>query len=225
MRGLNLIKYNKKNIPQPTIHRLSICHRCLELFIETEKGNARETISSSEISKITGINSNQIRKDLAYFGKFGRRGIGYPIKDLIYTLKYILGSSKKWDIIIVGAGSLGEALLRYQGFQKRGFRIKAVFDSDISKIGKTINDNKILNVKYMENYIKKRNIKVGIITVPVASAQEVVDCMVAGGVKSILNFAPITLKYPHYVKVNTIDISVELERLVYFLSSEPRFTD
>jgi len=225
MRGYHTINNNKKNIPQATIHRLSICHRCLELFAETEKGRKSKTISSSEISEITGISSNQIRKDLAYFGKFGRRGIGYPVKDLVNTLKYILGSSRKWDIIIVGAGSLGEALLRYKGFQKRGFRIKAVFDSDTAKIGKTVNDIKIMNVKYMENYIKKRNIKVGIITVPVASAQEVVDRMIAGGVKSILNFAPITLKYPHYVKVNTIDISVELERLVYFLSSEPRFTD
>jgi len=225
MRGYHTINNSKKNIPQPTIHRLSICHRCLELLAETEKGRKLNTISSSEISEITGINSNQIRKDLAYFGKFGRRGIGYPVKDLVYSLKSILGSSRKWDIIIVGVGSLGEALLRYKGFQKRGFRIKAVFDSDISKIGKTINDIKIMNVKYMENYIKKKNIKVGIVTVPVTSAQEVVDYMVAGGIKSILNFAPITLKYPHYVKLNTIDISVELERLVYFLASGPKVND
>jgi len=217
------IKNNKKNIPQPTIHRLSICHRCLEMFSETEYGRTIDTISSSEISEITGINSNQIRKDLAYFGKFGTRGKGYSVKELVNSLKSILGSSRRWDIIIVGIGSLGEALLRYRGFQKRGFVIKAAFDSNDSKVGKKMNDVEVMPVNQMEAYIKKHSIKIGIITVPVKYAQEVADYMIYGGIKSILNFAPTTLKCPKNVKINNIDISIELERLVYFLASRRKF--
>jgi len=225
MRGYHKINKSKKNIPQATIHRLSICHRCLELFAETEKGRKLTIISSSEISEITGINSNQIRKDLAYFGKFGRRGTGYPVHDLIDILKSILGSSQKWDIILVGAGNIGKALIRYRGFQKRGFTIKGIFDNNQSKIGKKIGNIEISDIKIIESFIRRRNIKIGIIAVPADAAQEVANHMIAGGIKSILNFAPITLKYPHYVKVNTIDISVELERLVYFLASEPKAND
>jgi len=225
MKGYHTINNSKKNIPQPTIHRLSICHRCLELFAETEKGRKLKTISSSEISEITGINSNQIRKDLAYFGKFGRRGIGYPVKDLVYSLKSILGSSRKWDIILVGAGNIGKALIRYRGFQKRGFTIKGIFDNNQSKIGKKIGNIEISDIKIIESFIRRRNIKIGIIAVPANAAQGVANHMIAGGIKSILNFAPITLKYPHYVKINTIDISVELERLVYFLASELKAND
>jgi len=220
MRGRFQIKHNKKNIPQPTIHRLTIYLRCLELLVENKNNKKREIISSSELSKITGINSHQIRKDLAYFGGFGKRGIGYVIQNLIIALKGILGSSKRWDIILVGVGKLGEALLRYKGYQKRGFKIIGVFDKDPSKVGKRINNIEVYDIQYIKSFITKRNVKIGIIAVPVQAAQEVAEIMVNGGIKSILNFAPIVLKCPDYVKVNTIDISIELERLVYYLSAE-----
>lgn len=220
MRGRYKINYNKKNIPQPTIHRLTIYLRCLELLVENENGKKKEMISSSELSIITGINSHQIRKDLAYFGGFGKRGIGYPIQNLIITLKGILGSSKKWDIILAGVGNLGEALLRYKGYKKRGFNIIGAFDKNPSKVGKRINNIELYDIQYMKTFIIKRNIKIGIITVPAQAAQEVAEIMVNGGIKSILNFAPIVLKCPDYVTINTIDISIELERLVYYLSAE-----
>ncbi|MBN2395334.1 MAG: redox-sensing transcriptional repressor Rex [Candidatus Atribacteria bacterium] len=213
---------NDKNIPNHTIHRLSICNRCLELFIETEQGKTKKTISSTEISKITGINANQIRKDLAYFGEFGKRGIGYPIRDLHGTLKAILGSSRKWDIVLVGAGNLGKALVSYKGFQKRGFTIKGVFDNSRLKIGKRINGIEIYDIHSLRSFVKTNEIKVGIIAVPLKSAQKVANDMVAGGIKSILNFAPVTIKYPKGVKVNTIDISIELERLIYFLTANSK---
>jgi len=220
MMQTNNYKNNKKNIPKATIGRLSIYHRCLDLLIETDSGREKDTISSAEISKLTGgISPDQIRRDLAYFGEFGKRGVGYPINELSAILKSILGSSKKWDIIIAGAGNLGKALLRYRGFQKRGFIIKAAFDSDDSKVGNKVNGVKIISANQMEDYIKEHNIRIGIITVPVEFAQEVADHMIAGGIVSILNFAPTTLKYPAYVKLNNIDISIELERLVYFLAS------
>ncbi|MDD2353759.1 MAG: redox-sensing transcriptional repressor Rex, partial [Atribacterota bacterium] len=162
----------------------------------------------------------QIRRDLAYFGEFGKRGVGYPINELSAILKSILGSSKKWDIIITGAGNLGKALLSYKGFQRRGFTIKGIFDNNEAKIGEKVNNVKIYNINHMKSFIEKHNIKIGIIAVPAESAQEITDQMIAGGIRSILNFAPLTLKYPDYVRVNNIDISIELERLVYFLASE-----
>jgi len=175
-------------------------------------------ISSSELSKLTGVNHYQIRKDLAYFGEFGKRGVGYPIQNLINTLKGILGSSKRWEIIMVGVGNLGEALLRYRGYQKRSFNIIGAFDKDSSKVGKRINNIEVYNIQYMKSFIMKKNIRIGIITVPAQAAQKVAEIMVSGGITAILNFAPIVLKCPDFVKVNTIDISIELDRLVYYLS-------
>ena len=221
MMQTNNYKNNKKNIPKATIGRLSIYHRCLDLLIETDSGREKDTISSAEISKLTGgISPDQIRRDLAYFGEFGKRGVGYPINELSSILKSILGSSKKWDIIITGAGNLGKALLSYKGFQRRGFTIKGIFDNNEAKIGEKVNNVKIYNINHMKSFIEKHNIKIGIIAVPAESAQEITDQMIAGGIRSILNFAPLTLKYPDYVRVNNIDISIELERLVYFLASE-----
>ena len=192
------------------------------MLTESEDGKEKKTISSSEISEITGISPHQIRKDLAYFGEFGKRGIGYPIHDLLIALKSILGSSKKWDIVLAGAGNLGEALIRYKGFQKRGFTIKGVFDNNHAKIGKKFDGIEVFDICSMESFLKKKNIKIGIIAVPAESAQEVANHMITGGINSILNFAPTSLKYPNYVRVNTIDISIELERLVYFLVAETK---
>lgn len=180
----------------------------------------KETISSTEMSEMTGISSYQIRKDLAFFGEFGKRGVGYPVKELVHSLKTILGSSRKWDIVIVGAGNLGEALLRYKGFQKRGFYVKAVFDYDESKIGKVICGVKILHVHDLVRFLKKWKIKIAIIAVPADAAQFVVDQLVLGGIQSILNFAPTALKYPDGINLNSIDISIELQRMIYFLNQK-----
>lgn len=176
------------------------------------------TISSSRLSDITGINSYQIRKDLSYFGEFGKRGIGYPVVELAYKLKEILKSNQKWALILAGAGNLGTAFLRYKGFSKRGFEIKAVFDNDILKVGKKIGHLKVQHINQMEKFLKSEKIIIGIIAVPARSAQEVADLMISGGIKSIVNFAPITLKHPKEVMIKNIDIAIELERLVYYLS-------
>lgn len=220
MKQTDNFKNNKKNIPKATIGRLSICHRCLDLLAETDSVKEKKTLSSAEISELTGISADQIRKDLAYFGEFGKRGVGYPVNELVAALKAILGSTKKWDIIITGAGNLGRALLRYKGFQKRGFIIRGVFDNKKEKIGKQIDGIKIYDVTQLKSFVREKKIKIGIIAVPMKPAQEIADQMIAGGIKSILNFAPTTIKHPDYVRINSIDISIELERLVYFLSSE-----
>lgn len=172
----------KKNIPSVTINRLSIYHRCLEKILETEKGKDLIIISSFKIAEMTGINSAQIRKDLAYFGEFGKRGIGYPVIDLGKELKKILGLDKKWPVIIAGAGNLGKALVKYKGFQKRGFIIKGIFDNNPSKIGKRLGHIFISNIKEIKKFIQTENISIGIIVVQADSAQEVANKMVAGGV-------------------------------------------
>jgi len=208
----------RKNIPSVTINRLSIYHRCLEKLIENIDKKKLKYISSSEIAEMTGINSAQIRKDLAYFGEFGKRGIGYPVIDLGRELKKILGLDKKWSVIIAGAGNLGKALIKYKGFQKRGFIIKGIFDNNPSKIGKELGHIFIYNIKEIEKFIQTENISIGIIVVPADSAQEVADKMERGGIKAILNFAPVHIVLPPEIKIHNVDLSIEYEWLTYYLS-------
>jgi len=208
----------RKNIPSVTINRLSIYHRCLEKILETEKEEEFKIISSFRMAEMTGINSAQIRKDLAYFGEFGKRGIGYPVIDLGKELKKILGLDKKWSVIIAGAGNLGKALVNYKGFQKRGFIIKGIFDNNPSKIGKKLDHIFIYDIKEIEKFIQAENINIGILVVPADSAQEVADKMVAGGIKAILNFAPVHFVLPPEIKVHNVDLSIEFEGLTYYLN-------
>jgi redox-sensing transcriptional repressor len=209
---------NRKNIPSVTINRLSIYHRCLEKLIENIDKRKQKFISSSEIAEMTGINSAQIRKDLAYFGEFGKRGIGYPLIDLSRELKKILGLDRKWSVIIAGAGNLGKALVKYKGFQKRGFIIKGIFDNNPSKIGKRLGRTFIYDIKEVEKFIQAENISIGIIVVPADSAQEVADEMVRGGIKAILNFAPVHITLLPEIKIHNVDLSIEFEGLTYYLS-------
>lgn len=208
----------QKKIPYVAINRLSIYYRCLERISEVKNLGDFEVISSSEMAEITGINSAQIRKDLAYFGEFGKRGVGYSLKNLSKELKNILGLDKKWPIIIVGAGNLGQALINYKGLEKRGFVIEGIFDNSSIKIGKKLRQITIQDVKEIENFIKKKNIKIAVLTVPATSAQEVADRMVKGGIKAILNFAPTRIILSPEVKIHNVDLSIEFEGLTYYLS-------
>lgn len=208
----------QKKIPYVAINRLSIYYRCLERISEVKNLGDFEVISSSEMAEITGINSAQIRKDLAYFGEFGKRGVGYSLKNLSKELKNILGLDKKWPIIIVGAGNLGQALINYKGLEKRGFVIEGIFDNSPIKIGKKLRQIIIQDVKEIENFIKKKNIKIAVLTVPATSAQEVADRMVKGGIKAILNFAPIRIILSPEIKIHNVDLTIEFEGLTYYLS-------
>ncbi|MBE3036454.1 MAG: redox-sensing transcriptional repressor Rex [Candidatus Atribacteria bacterium] len=207
-----------KSIPSITINRLSIYLRCLEKILETEKEKGLKVISSFEIAEMTGINSAQIRKDLAYFGEFGKRGLGYPLIDLSRELKKILGLDKKWSVIIAGAGNLGKALVNYKGFLKKGFIIKGIFDNNPSKIGNKLDHIFIYDIKEVEKFIQTKHINIGIVVVPADSAQEVADKMVAGGIKAILNFAPVHFVLPPEIKVQNVDLSIEFEGLTYYLN-------
>ena len=201
-------------IPEATVMRLSVYSRYL-LQME-EKGI--ETISSSDIATGVGVGSAQVRKDLAYFGEFGTRGVGYKVGELYGHLTKILGLDKTWNVIIIGAGKLGSALALYQGFNDRGFKVRAVLDTNQDRIGDTLNAITIEPLKVMRARIEQNDIKVGIITVPAQAAQEVTEQLTAAGVKAILNFSPQVLKVPAGVILRNVDLSVNLEVLSFNLS-------
>jgi redox-sensing transcriptional repressor len=200
-------------IPEATIVRLSIYSR----FLQQIDKNGVITISSGEIADGVGVSSAQVRKDLAYFGEFGTRGVGYNVKDLFkHTLK-ILGLMRKWAVVVVGAGNLGSALISYKGFRERGFNIVGVFDNDLMKIGKRLTGLEVMGNERIAEVVKANNVKIGIITVPVSFAQESANVLIKAGVKAILNFAPRVLSVPDDLEVRDIDLSTRLEILTFHL--------
>ncbi|MCR4441033.1 MAG: redox-sensing transcriptional repressor Rex [Peptococcaceae bacterium] len=198
-------------IPEAAIIRLSVYSRYLN---QLEK-NGVTTVSSVDIAE--GVNNSpaQVRKDLAYFGEFGTRGVGYNVKELNRHIVKILGLDVEWKVIIAGAGNLGSALTQYRGFQERGFNIMAVFDNDVNKVGLMIGGIPILPTTRLAEFIKRENVQVGIIAVPARHAQEVVDVMVGAGIKAILNFAPRVLSVPSHVEYRSVDLAVNLEVLTF----------
>lgn len=200
-------------IPEATIVRLSVYSR----FLEQAEKRGIVTISSGEIAEGVGVSPAQVRKDLAYFGEFGTRGVGYNVKDLLkHTLK-ILGLNGKWSVVVVGAGNLGSALVSYRGFRERGFEIVGVFDNDLTKIGKRIMDLEVIGTEKLEQVVKENDVKIGIITVPASVAQDVVNILVKSGVKAILNFAPTVITVPDDVEVRDMDLATRLEILTFQL--------
>lgn len=205
-------------IPEATITRLSIYSRFLKRL--DKKGVT--TVSSGEIAEGVGVSPAQVRKDLAYFGEFGTRGVGYNVKDLIrYTVK-ILGLTEPWNVVMVGAGNLGSALVTYREFRDRGFNIVAVFDNDLTKIGKRIADFEVLPLEKIPEMAKEHNARIGIIAVPSPAAQDIADRFVEAGLEAMLNFAPITLNLPPGVEVRNVDLSVKLEILTFNLAMKDK---
>ena len=200
-------------VPEATITRLSVYSR----FLERLDKRGVVTVSSGEIAEGVGVSPAQVRKDLAYFGEFGTRGVGYNVKDLMrYTMK-ILGLDETWPLVLVGAGNLGYALCTYKGFNDRGFTIVGVFDNDLTKIGKKIVDLEVYPIEKMPEIVQKHRVQVGIIAVPQRAAQEVADLMVKNGLLAILNFAPLALNVPEHVQIRNVDLSVKLEILTFNL--------
>jgi redox-sensing transcriptional repressor len=179
-----------------------------------------QTISSAEIEQRAGISSGQIRKDLSYFGEFGKPGLGYAVGPLLARLSKIMGLDREQKVIIVGAGNLGSALAGYMGFAESGFRPAAIFDNDPKKVGKKLWQREIMDVDRLASFNAEAGIEIGIITTPASSAQHVCDLMAQAGVKGILNFAPVRLKPPPGVVVRNVDLSQELEVLSYLLPRE-----
>jgi len=203
----------KQVIPHDTIKRLALYLRSLRYLAKKKV----EVISSQRLAECIYASPSQMRKDLAYFGEFGIRGVGYNVKKLIAEIESILKLKKKRKVALIGIGKLGTALLAYSGFEKFGFRISALFDNNSGKIGKKIFGLKIEDIARTKEVLKRERIKIGIITVPAADAQEVTDRLITSGIKAILNFTPRYLNIPEGIMINTVDMAIELESLTYYL--------
>lgn len=203
----------ERKIPKETIDRLPLYLRCLEKLIDDDEDN----ISSEKFSDKLNLNSAQVRKDLSYFGDFGTRGIGYSTRNLASEIREILNLNRKWKMALAGVGNIGSALLTFTGFDERVFEISMAFDRNPQLIGETINGVEVEAVSRMAERIDEEGVKLGIIAVPASSAQEIADRMGKGGVKGVLNFAPTLLDLPEGVELAQVDITRELEQLVYYL--------
>jgi len=203
----------KLEIPRKAVYRLSLYYRALQRL----KENGVETVSSAALSKVAGVKPTQLRKDLAYFGQLGTRGLGYSVAHLTQTLMEALGTARLQPVVLIGVGHLGSALVRYRGFEKEGFEIVAGFDQDVARYRSTARVLPVLPMAEMRSFIRERQVKLAILAVPATVAQEVANELVNCGIQAILNFAPTILQVPDGVVVNNVDLAIELENLSYFI--------
>jgi len=208
------MRMNRKLIiPDIVVGRLP---RYLQALQRLQK-RAVQTTSSKELGDILGISAAQIRKDLSQFGEFGKQGTGYSVPFLIDRLEDILKLKQDWDIALVGVGDLGHAIIRYQGFSNRGFCVSMAFDNDPEKIGTSINGLIVENIQNMPARIQEAQVKIAMLTVPAAFAQQVAEDLVKAGVTAILNYAPLVLSLPKHVQVEYIDPIISLQHMTYYL--------
>jgi len=201
----------ERGIPEATVARLPLYHRALVAF--GERGVT--TVSSEELAAASGVNSAKLRKDLSHLGSYGTRGVGYDVDYLVYQISRELGLSQDWPVVIVGVGNLGRALASYQGFASRGFRIAALVDGDPAMTGQTVNGLQIQPVAILEDLIRRDSVSIGVVATPASAAQDVCDRLVAAGVTSVLNFAPVPLSVPDGVDVRRVDLATELQILAF----------
>ncbi|MDI6799629.1 MAG: redox-sensing transcriptional repressor Rex [Actinomycetota bacterium] len=204
----------KKRIPEGAIERLA---QYLDCLMELKK-NGHSTVSSKDIGEITDINPAEIRRDLALFGSFGKRGVGYDTDDLIEKIKKIMGSDEQHKIAVIGAGNLGSAIVSYGKFKMHGFLVVAVFDNDPAKIGNKIGGLIVSDLRELKDQVIDKNITVGVIATPPAAAQAIADLLVEAGIKIILNYAPVTVTAPKTVRVHNTSPLKELLYTLYYLS-------
>jgi redox-sensing transcriptional repressor len=215
MKKTGKAEESKGKISESTVRRLSLYLR----FLQEARARGEETISSEALAERGGTTSAQVRKDLSFFGSFGKRGLGYSVGELLRSIEEILGLHRRWKVALVGAGKIGSALISYQNFRSRGFEIRAVFDSDPAKIGRSWDQRTVLPDAEMERVLREEPIDILIVAVPADAAQAIVDRAVAGGVRAILNFAPLRLRLPEDVALRNVDMVVEMEGLTFALNS------
>lgn len=206
-----------ENVPTAAVRRLSLYLRQLEAF----HAHDRRTVSSRQLGEALSLSDAQVRKDLAYFGQFGHPGIGYRVPELIHQVRRILGTDRVSNVLLVGVGNLGRALLSFRGFSNRGFEIVAAFDKDPAKIGLETEGTHRVRVQplpEMAGTARERSIRIGILTVPGSAAQAAAEAMIAAGVRGILNFAPVRLQVEECVWVSSVDLAVHLEQLSFQLN-------
>lgn len=207
-----------EKISELTTNRLSVYLRCLKDLAD----GGHETVSSEALAKAYNLNSAQIRKDLANFGEFGVRGVGYCIKSLRENLTDILGLNSRRRVCIIGAGRLGAALANYYISSGKNFEVVALFDVDQQKIGKKISDVEVFDVKDFAAVAKRAKIEVAVLAVPAESAQSIADVVMGAGIKAVMNFAPVPLKVCEDVKLKTVDLTTSLDSLSYYLAGADR---
>lgn len=203
-----------KKVPGSTIARLSVYLRLLEEV----KAEGVATVSSGELGRRAGTTAAQVRKDLSFFGTFGKRGLGYSVPQLGAALRSILGLERNWRVVLVGAGQIGRALLGYQDFRRQGFTIEAVFDSDPEQVGQRHQGLEVMPPERLEEVLGT-GFDIAILAVPAGAAQAVADRVVRAGVRAILNFAPVKLQVPEGIALKTVNMALELESLSYALAN------
>ena len=218
MKGVTTLKYSK--VPEATIRRLSRYSRCLEDLDE----RGEKVVSSAQLAGKCAVNSAQVRKDLAYFGEFGIRGVGYYVKDLLSDIKRILGSNKEWRMAVIGMGNLGSALLSYKDFLKQHYKIVAAFDIDPPKVIGRVSEKlgkpmEVLHISRIKEVAKDRKIEIGLIATPPSEVQGVADLLVEAGIRGILNFAPAQITVPEGFVVKNVFFTTILDNLAYLLSN------
>jgi len=195
------------------IERLPLYARALDALAQ----EGREVVSSQELGSRLGVTPAQIRKDLSYFGRFGKQGRGYNVQNLLSALRQILGLDRQWRMALVGVGRLGRAIVQYEGFAPQGFRIVHAFDADPRIVGQEVNGLLVRDARQLEEALAQEPVEIGIVAVPAAAAQEVIERLVRAGVKAILNYAPITARVPRDVQIRRVDPVLALQSMTYYL--------
>jgi redox-sensing transcriptional repressor len=203
---------SSRQIPEASVARLPVYLRALVDMAE----RGTHTVSSEALAAAAGVNSAKIRKDLSYLGSYGTRGVGYDVEYLIHQISRELGLTQDWAVCIVGMGNLGTALASYGGFAQRGFRIAALLDTDVARVGKVVSGLEIGHFEDVERYVKEEDISIAILAVPGGVAQDVADRLCAAGISSILNFTPRVLTVPEHVSLRRVDLSIELQILSFY---------
>lgn len=202
---------NRRRIPDATVSRLPVYLRLLG----EQSAEGVDSVSSERLAELAGVNAAKVRKDLSYLGSYGTRGVGYEVDYLVYQVRRELGLTHDWPVVIVGAGNLGQALAGYGGFGERGFPIGGIVDIDESKVGTVLGGVRVRHIDELPQIVQTKRINIGVVATPGAAAQDAADRLVAAGVTSILNFAPIVLSVPRSIEVRKVDLAVELQILSY----------
>jgi redox-sensing transcriptional repressor len=205
-------RVSQRSIPEATVQRLPIYLRALVDIAET----GAATVSSETLAEAAGVNSAKVRKDLSHLGSYGTRGVGYDVAYLIHQVRRELGLTQHWPIVIAGIGNLGHALANYKGFAERGFQIMALVDADPTKVGEVVGGVPIRDIAELPDIVQEHAIAIGVICTPAPAVQQVADLLIAAGIRSILNFAPIVISVPPGVSVRKVDLAIELQILAFY---------
>jgi redox-sensing transcriptional repressor len=201
----------RRRIPEATVARLPVYLRILGDLAD----DAVESVSSDQLAELAGVNAAKVRKDLSYLGSYGTRGVGYEVNYLVYQIRRELGLTHDWPVVIVGAGNLGQALAGYGGFGQRGFPVAGIVDVDPAKVGTVLGGVRVRHLDELSQIVQAKRVNIGVVATPTAGAQDAAERLVAAGVTSILNFAPVVLNVPRSIEVRKVDLALELQILSY----------